>query len=111
MRTSDYPARHDIALNGAGTNVGSNAFRAFLEDSLTADPVESSIAIQIFAETADSNIFFVGMTSAAAKSDDQVLASTLLTIQSDESRHMANGYATLMTLLGDDRDLPLTAVV
>ncbi|MGH7878414.1 MAG: methane monooxygenase, partial [Candidatus Binataceae bacterium] len=35
------------------------------------------------------------------------LASTLLTIQSDESRHMANGYATLMTLLGDDRNLPL----
>ena len=31
----------------------------------------------------------------------------MLTIQSDESRHMANGWTTLVTLLQDDRNLPL----
>ncbi|MGH7842289.1 MAG: hypothetical protein ACREQT_12325 [Candidatus Binataceae bacterium] len=107
MRTWEDPAGYDIALYGAGSNVGSNVFRAFIEDSMTCDPVESSIAVQLFGETADSNMFFVGMTSDATRSGDPVLASTLRTIQSDESRHMANGYATLMTLLGDDRNLPL----
>jgi hypothetical protein len=107
MRTWEDPSGYDIALYGASTNVGSNAFRALLEDMLTCDPVESSVGIQIFGETAGTNILFVGMTTAATESGDPVMAQTLLTIQSDESRHMANGYATLITLLNDDRNLPL----
>jgi hypothetical protein len=107
MRTWEDPAGYDIALYGGHTNLGSGAFRSFLEDSLTCDPVGSSIAIQIFGETADTNLMFVGMTTSATLGGDPVVASTLLTIQSDESRHMANGYATLMTLLNDDRNIPL----
>jgi hypothetical protein len=107
MREWEDASGYDIALYGSATNVGSNIFRAFVEDSLVCDPIESSIAIQVFGETADSNVLFVGMTSDATRAGDPVLASTLLTIQSDESRHMANGYATLITLLGDDRNIPL----
>src|SRR6516164_3101778 len=50
MRTWEDPAGYDIALYGAATNVGSNIFRAFVEDSLVCDPIESSIAIQVFGE-------------------------------------------------------------
>lgn len=107
MRTWSDPAGYDIALYGSGTNVGSSIFRALFEDTLTSDPVETALAVQIFTETSDSNMFFVGMTTAATVSNDPVLASTMLTIQSDESRHMANGWATLVTLLDDDRNLPM----
>jgi hypothetical protein len=107
MRTWEDPAGYDIALYGAHTNVGAGVFRSFVEDALTSDPVESSIAIQIFSETADTNMFFVGMSTSAITSGDPLMASTLLTIQSDETRHMANGYATLMTLLNDDRNIHL----
>jgi methane monooxygenase component A alpha chain/propane monooxygenase large subunit len=107
MRTWEDPAGYDIALYGTSTNLGAGIFRAFIEDSLTCDPVETSLAIQVFGETATTNMFFIGMTTAATLSGDPVLASTLLTIQSDEARHMANGYATLVTLLSDDRNIPL----
>ncbi|MBL6751106.1 MAG: hypothetical protein ISP90_11320 [Nevskia sp.] len=107
MRTWEDPAGYDIALRGAGNNVGAGLFRAMIEDVTTCDPVETSIGLQIFIETAYSNVFFVGMSAAAAAHGDNTLASTLLTIQSDESRHMANGWATLVTLLQDDRNIPL----
>lgn len=74
---------------------------------MTCDPVETSLGLQVFVETAYSNVFFVGLSSAAAAHGDNMLASTMLTIQSDEARHMANGWATLATLLQDDRNIPL----
>lgn len=43
----------------------------------------------------------------AAAYGDKILASTMLTIQPDEARHLANGWATLVTLLQDDRNIPL----
>ncbi len=107
MRSWQDPSGYDIALKAAGNSVGAGIFRALAEDFSTCDAVETSLGLQVLIETAYSNIFFVGLSSAAAQSGDQVMASTMLTIQSDESRHMANGYATLMTLLQDDRNIPL----
>lgn len=107
MRTWEDPAGYDIAQRTSGNGVGSAIARAFSEDFLTCDAVEGSIGLQALVETGYSNMLFVGLSSAATISGDTVLASTMLTIQSDESRHMANGYATLMTLLQDDRNIPL----
>jgi len=107
MRSWEDPAGYDIILSGAASNVGGGLFRSFMEDLTTCDPVETSIGLQIFVETGYSNVFFVGMSSAAAAHGDDPLASTMLTIQSDESRHMANGWATLALLLQDDRNIPL----
>ncbi len=107
MRSWRDPAGFDIALKAWANNVGGAIFRSISEDLTTCDPVETSIGVQSYLETAYSNIFFVGLSSAATVAGDPVMASTMLTIQSDESRHMANGYATLMTLLDDDRNLPL----
>ena len=107
MRSWEDPAGFNIVLQGTGNNVGSGAFRAFIEDYSTSDAVESSIALQVFTEIASTNILFVGLSTAAAQSGDNVMASAMLSIQSDECRHMANGSATLMTLLNDDRNIPL----
>src|SRR5205807_2100796 len=35
------------------------------------------------------------------------LPTTYLSVQSDESRHISNGYATLLTVLQDDHNAPL----
>lgn len=107
MRSWRDPAGYDVALRAAGTSVGGGIFRAMCEDFMTCDPVETSLGLQMFVETAYSNIFFVGLSTAAAAHGDNMLASTMLTIQSDEARHMANGWATLATLLQDDRNIPL----
>jgi len=107
MRSWRDPAGYDVALRAAGTSVGGGIFRAMCEDFMTCDPVETSIGLQMFVETAYSNIFFVGLSTAAAAHGDNMLASTMLTIQSDEARHMANGWATLATLLQDDRNIPM----
>jgi 1,2-phenylacetyl-CoA epoxidase catalytic subunit len=107
MRTWSDPAGYDVALMAAGNSVGAGIFRSLSEDFTTCDAVETSIGLQTFIETAFSNMFFIGLSSAATLSGDPIMASTMLTIQSDESRHMANGYATLMTLLQDDRNIPL----
>ncbi|WP_281783321.1 hypothetical protein [Sinimarinibacterium flocculans] len=111
MRTWHDPAGYDIALKGAGNNVGSGMFRAMMEDCTTCDPIETAISLQVFLETAYSNVFFVGLSSAAVAQGDHTMASTFLTIQSDEARHMANGWATLVTVLQDDRNVPLVQEV
>lgn len=107
MRSWRDPSGYDIAAKAAGNNVGAGIFRSMAEDLMTSDPVETSLGLQVFIETAYSNVFFVGLSSAAAAQGDNVLTSTMLTIQSDEARHMANGWATLTTLIQDDRNIPL----
>ena len=107
MRSWRDPAGYDIAMRAAGSSVGGGIFRSMLEDLLTCDPVETSLGLQMFVETAYTNVFFVGLSTAAAAHGDKMMASTMLTIQSDEARHMANGWATFATLLQDDRNVPL----
>jgi hypothetical protein len=107
LRTWRDPAGYDIAMRAAGTSVGGGIFRSMIEDLMTCDPVETSLGLQMFVETAYTNVFFVGLSTAAAAHGDNAMASTMLTIQSDESRHMANGWATFATLLQDARNVPL----
>jgi hypothetical protein len=111
MRSWHDPEGFDIAYMATSNSVGSGIFRSLTEDFMTCDAVESSLGLQVFVETAYSNMFFVGLSNAATASGDSVMTSTMLTIQSDESRHMANGYTTLMTLLQDDRNVPLVQEV
>ncbi|MGH7962986.1 MAG: hypothetical protein ACRERD_14335, partial [Candidatus Binatia bacterium] len=40
LRTWEDPAGYDIAMHGAGNNVGSGIVRSFIEDYLTADAIE-----------------------------------------------------------------------
>jgi hypothetical protein len=52
-------------------------------------------------ETAYTNPLFVALTEVAALNGDHATPSVFLSIQSDESRHMANGYATLAAVISE----------
>lgn len=108
-----YYAKH--YHDPAGFNVGAKcrewnpflmAVRAGLANFQAADPILGCLNLQVVGETAYTNPLFVAMTEVAARSGDKVLPSLFLSIQSDEGRHMANGYATLSAVLSDDRNLP-----
>jgi hypothetical protein len=74
---------------------------------LTNDPVTCAVQLQVVAETAYTNSVFVAATEIAAVNGDTATPSVFLSIQSDEVRHMANGYATLAALLTEPANLPL----
>ncbi|GAQ35500.1 methane monooxygenase component A alpha chain [Mycobacterium pseudoshottsii JCM 15466] len=78
-------------------------FEAFMND----DPITNSLNLQVVAETAYTNPLFVSLTEVAAANGDQATPSVFLSVQSDEARHMANGYATLAAVLSEPDNLPM----
>ncbi|HKV02338.1 MAG TPA: hypothetical protein VJQ26_09455, partial [Ktedonobacteraceae bacterium] len=76
--------------------------RQFAEGFTTGDAITAAnIYLQIVAETAFTNTLFVAMPSEAAANGDYLLPTVFLSVQSDESRHISNGYATLLMALAD----------
>jgi propane monooxygenase large subunit len=76
--------------------------RQFAEGFITGDAVTAAnIYLQVVAETAFTNTLFVAMPSEAAANGDYLLPTVFLSVQSDESRHISNGYATLLMALAD----------
>lgn len=73
----------------------------------TGDPLDCVIDLNIVVETAFTNILLVAMPQVAVRNGDNALATTMLSIQSDEARHMANGYGAVMALLGEPDNVPL----
>jgi methane monooxygenase component A alpha chain len=82
---------------------GRAAFETFLND----DPITCAINLQVITETAYTNPLFVATTEISAANNDPATPSVFLSVQSDEARHMANGYATLAAVLSDSDNLPL----
>lgn len=101
------PAGFDISMKALGNNTLATAVRGAVETFVAADPIEAAITLQVVGETTFTNPLFVSLPKAAAVNGDHAVPSVFLSIQSDESRHMANGYATLATVLADDRNLPM----
>ena len=62
--------------------------------------------LQIVAETAFTNMAFVALPDIGARNGDFALPTTYLSVQSDEARHISNGYATLMTVLQHEAQHP-----
>jgi len=89
-----------------GTNLFNRAGRAAFETFFVGDPIEGALNLQVVAETAYTNPIFVALTEIAASNGDQVTPSVFLSIQSDESRHMANGYSTLAAVVSNPYNLP-----
>ncbi len=85
------------------TNPGLNMFSHFM----VGDPIQCALTLQVVAETAFTNIVFVALPDVAARNGDFTLPTTYLSVQSDEARHISNGYATLLTVLQDDHNAPL----
>ena len=100
----------------AGWNLGPKAFSGsvltnpglnMLSHFIVGDPIQCAFTLQVVAETAFTNIVFVALPDVAARNGDFTLPTTYLSVQSDEARHISNGYATLLTVLQDDHNAPL----
>ena len=74
---------------------------------VVGDPVQCAFTLQVVAETAFTNLAFVALPDVAARNGDFTLPTTYLSVQSGEARHISNGYATLLTVLQDDANVPL----
>ncbi|MBI3249326.1 MAG: methane monooxygenase [Deltaproteobacteria bacterium] len=107
MKHYHDPAGFDIGQKAFGNHFLASAGRSFFETFIAGDPIECSISLQVVGETAFTNPLFVAFPNTAAANGDHATPTVFLSIQSDEARHMANGYATLVTVLSDDRNLPL----
>ena len=113
MYLTRYYAKHAAEPDGfahsmkiKGTNMFNRAGRAALENFFVGDPIEGALNLQVVAETAYTNPIFVAMTEVAALQGDQVTPSVFLSIQSDEARHMSNGYSTLAAVVSNPDNLP-----
>jgi len=69
--------------------------------------VDVIIDLNIVIETAFTNILLVATPQVAVANGDNAMASVALSIQSDEARHMANGYGSIMALLENEDNVPL----
>jgi propane monooxygenase large subunit len=78
-----------------------------LSHFIVGDPVQCAFTLQVVAETAFTNIAFVALPDVGARNGDFTLPTTYLSVQSDEARHISNGYATLLTVLQEDENAPL----
>jgi hypothetical protein len=84
-----------------GQNLFGRASRSAFETFFMGDPIEGVMNLQVVTETAYTNALFVSMTEMAAAQGDDVTPGVFLSIQSDEARHMANGYSTLAAVISD----------
>ena len=83
--------------------------RTYAEEALTAqDPFETIVGFNFCFEVCHTNTLFVSVPATAAANGDFVFAQMQLSTQSDESRHMAIGMATIRALLEEDeRNVPM----
>jgi len=69
------------------------------ESFVSGDPVAISLNLQLCAEACFTNPLVVAMTQLAAANGDEITPTIFLSIQSDELRHMANGYQTIVSIV------------
>jgi methane monooxygenase component A alpha chain len=106
-KTAPDPAGFNTSHRFRASHPILGAGRALFETFLSDDPVACALGLQVITETAYTNPLFVATTEIAAANDDQITPSAFLSIQSDEARHMANGYATLAAVLSSPENIPL----
>ncbi len=105
MKNYIDPAGFDITQRAFHNNYAGTIGRQFGEGFITGDAITAAcIYLQIVAETAFTNVLFVAMPSEAAANGDYLLPTVFLSVQSDESRHISNGFGTLLMALGDERN-------
>ncbi len=101
------PCGFDRGMKVRGDNIFARAGRVCFDNFYVNDPVECALSLQVVGETAYTNPLFVALTQVAALNGDHATPGVFLSIQSDEARHMANGYATLATVLSEPDNLPM----
>jgi propane monooxygenase large subunit len=102
------PAGFNTSLRNFHNDYCGTIGRQFGEGFITGDAITAAnIYLQIVAETAFTNTLFVAMPAEAAANGDYLLPTVFHSVQSDESRHISNGYATLLMVLADEANRPL----
>ena len=97
------PAGFNNSLRNFQNDYCGTIGRQFAEGFITGDAITAaSIYLTIVAETAFTNTLFVAMPAEAAANGDYLLPTVFHSVQSDESRHISNGYATLLMALSDE---------
>lgn len=82
--------------------------RSFFEDLITTDPIEAIIGTNLVFETAFTNLLFIAAPATGVANGDFGFGQAHLTIQSDETRHMALGQSVARAMLqNDDTNLEL----
>jgi methane monooxygenase component A alpha chain len=73
--------------------------RAATDGFVAGDPVECSLNLQLVAEACFTNPLIVALTEWAAANGDEITPTVFLSIETDELRHMANGYQTIVSVI------------
>ncbi len=89
----------DNLFTRAGINLFSHAF--------VGDPIAAGFTMMTVIETAFTNVAFVALPDVATRNGDFIQATTYSSVQSDEARHISNGYATMLTVLQKEENIPL----
>lgn len=98
------PAGFDITEKAFANNYAGTIGRQFGEGFITGDAITAAnIYLTVVAETAFTNTLFVAMPDEAAANGDYLLPTVFHSVQSDESRHISNGYSILLMALADER--------
>jgi propane monooxygenase large subunit len=99
------PAGFDITGRAFANSYAGSVGRQFGEGFITGDAITAaSVYLTIVAETAFTNVLFVAMPATAALNGDYLLPTVFHSVQSDESRHISNGYSILLMALADERN-------
>lgn len=106
VRHSPDPAGWDISQKAIYQHPGGLVSIGEFQHFNTGDPIDCIIDLNVVIETAFTNILLVAVPQIAVANGDHALATTFLSIQSDEARHMANGYGTLLAVLGEPDNIP-----
>jgi alkene monooxygenase alpha subunit len=100
------PAGFDIGQRALGNHPIGTLARASFQPFNTGDPIECIMCLNVVLETAYTNPLVVAIPQVATANGDHALPTTFLSIQSDEARHMANGYGSLMCVLQEEDNVP-----
>lgn len=77
--------------------------RVFGDGFNAGDPVECSLNLQLVGEACFTNPLIVAVTEWAAANGDEITPTVFTSIQTDEMRHMANGYQTVVSVINDPK--------
>ena len=102
------PAGFNSSLRSFQNDYCGTIGRQFAEGFITGDAITAAnIYLTIVAETAFTNMLFVAMPGEAAANGDYLLPTVFHSVQSDESRHISNGYSIILMALADERNRQL----
>ena len=95
------PSGFDIGQVGIGLHPIGQVARSAFGGFSSGDPVDIAVCLNVVLETAFTNTFTMAMPEVGLLNGDQAFSTVMLSVQSDESRHMANGYGTLTAVLSE----------